>query len=110
MGRYHPRGPSHAAWIELMVDEILEELPRALSWIPLARDLVFGTVLFHEIGHHLHVTHRSLGRSPESSAEVWRVRLSLLHLRRRHAYVRPFAWLFAAAARMVAMQRRAAAR
>jgi hypothetical protein len=89
LGSYCPPWQSELAWIELVVDEIVKELPRPLDKLQLLRDLAFGRVLFHEIGHHLHQTRRGLGRTGESSAEAWESRLSRIHFRKRYRYLRP---------------------
>jgi hypothetical protein len=55
--------------------------PRYLD-VQFVRDFVLGTVLFHEIGHHLHYTVGSAQRGGESSAHDWEVRLGLVHFRK----------------------------
>jgi hypothetical protein len=100
LGKYHRASkPDGAAWIELVVDAITEQLPSPLSWLQLARDLVFARVLYHEVGHHLHVTKRSLGRHGEATAEAWRRRLSRAHFRRHYWYVLPILSILGSAAR-----------
>lgn len=94
LARYHRNWQGDPAWIELVVDEIVKELPRPLDRLQLARDLVFGRVLFHEIGHHLHLTSRGIGRSDELSAKAWQERLSRMHVERRYSYLRPLMRLF----------------
>jgi hypothetical protein len=88
-GKYHPVWNGEAAWIELIVDEIVRSIPKPLHKLQLARDLAFGRVLFHEIGHHLHAVVGSAGREGESSAEAWQNKLSRIHLQKRYRYLRP---------------------
>jgi hypothetical protein len=80
MGRYYRAARGEPAWIEIVVNEIVGDLPTPLHSLQLARDLTLGKVLFHEIGHHLHSTHRGIGASGESSAQAWQARLSRIHL------------------------------
>jgi hypothetical protein len=57
LGRYYRRNSQNPAYIELRVDKILrwmEKVPAA----SLFRKVLFGHVLFHEIGHHIHRTIR----------------------------------------------------
>ena len=89
IGRYHRACRGERAWIELIVDSIVEDLPRPLTHVALARDIAVGRVLYHEIGHHLHETVGSAARGGESSAEAWRKRLSRVHGRKRYGYLRP---------------------
>jgi hypothetical protein len=94
------RGPP---WIELMVDQIVKQLHPKLAWIPISRDYEVGRVLFHEIGHHLDATNRSVGRTGEHGAIAWERRLWRLHVQRRYGYLRRFAPLLAAGARFAKM-------
>jgi len=58
LGRYHngTHPNDRSAYIELRVDKIVVKVDRAPLWFPIPRDLVFGYVLFHEVGHHIHNT------------------------------------------------------
>jgi len=88
VGRYHPRS-QEPAWIELIVDDIVLSMPKPFHRLQAARDAAFGRVLFHEVGHHLHLTVGSAGRGGESSADAWESRLSRMHMRKRYGYLRP---------------------
>jgi hypothetical protein len=88
LGTYHPAWNGQSAWIELVVDQIVKDLPRPLDRIPVAREITVGRVLFHEIGHHLDATLGSVGRTGEHGAEAWEARLSSQYLRRRYGYLR----------------------
>ena len=92
LGRYHGAWRGDQAWIELVVDQIVADLPKPLNKLQVARDLVFGRVLFHEIGHHLHATRRGTGPSGEEGAESWGARLSRIHLTRRYGLHDPVPW------------------
>jgi hypothetical protein len=100
LGTYHPAWKGNAAWIELVVDVIVTELPSGLCRVPLFRDVVVGNTLFHEIGHHLDHSIGSVGRTGEHSAEAWSARLSRRYLRQQYWYLRPAAPLFRLYARL----------
>jgi hypothetical protein len=85
LGFYHSRSPGSDAWIELVVDNILaRRLPRPLDRFRIARDMALARTLFHEVGHHLHATGRSAGRTGEAGAEAWRRRLSRIYFRKNY--------------------------
>lgn len=100
LGTYHRPWKGEPAWIELVVDEIVKDLPRPLDRIGLVRDMTVGRVLFHEVGHHLDATVGSVGRTGEHGAEAWGRRLSRAYLRRRYWYLLPLAPVFRIAARV----------
>jgi hypothetical protein len=89
LGRYHRAWNSEAAWIEIVVDQVVKQMPPPLHRLPIARDLTVARVLFHEIGHHLDATLGSVGRTGEHGAEAWESRLSRAYFRRRYTYLRP---------------------
>jgi hypothetical protein len=99
LGAYHPRWSGQSAWIELMVDQIVKQVPPGLAWIRLFREFAVGRVLFHEIGHHLDATNRSVGRTGEHGAIAWERRLSRRFIQQTYGYLRPLAPVFALAAR-----------
>jgi hypothetical protein len=100
LGRYHRAWNTEPAWIELIVDEIVTDIPARLGWLRVTRDLAFGRVLFHEIGHHLDATAGSVGRTGENGAERWEARLSRDHFRAHYGYLRPFRPVFRLMARV----------
>ncbi len=75
-GLYHPAFSGSRAWTELFVDNTLRGWEN--GWwlrIALLRESKVGDVLFHELGHHIHFTHRPERREKEDVADVWKVRL-----------------------------------
>jgi hypothetical protein len=88
-GFYHARQPNEPAWIEVVIDNVVQVLPMPFNKIQLARDLILAETLFHEIGHHLHSTIGSAARSHEAAAEDWCQRLTRLHFRKRYWYLLP---------------------
>jgi hypothetical protein len=51
---------------------------------------VIGRVLFHELGHHIHLTTRPEFKEKEDVADDWSKRLMRNAVRRRHRFMRPF--------------------
>ena len=87
-GLYHQAWKGQPAWIELFVDQVAEGMPEVLLRVRLVRSIAFGTVLFHEIGHHIHEVMRPEHREREHVADDWATRLARLHIRRRHQVAR----------------------
>lgn len=88
IGRYHRAWKQDRAWIEIVIDLALDRVPARHLDLQFVRDFAVGTVLFHEVGHHLHYTIGSAGRGGESSAEEWEVRLALVHFRKHYRNLR----------------------
>jgi hypothetical protein len=91
LGRYHgatKRGNS-SPWIELRVDKIIEGLRGAPRWLPIAREIVFGHVLFHELGHHIHRTIRPEHTEKEDVADNWAGKLNANFIRKKYWYAMP---------------------
>ena len=83
-GLYHPAFNGRPAWIEIFVDNTLRGWES--EWwlrIPLIREGKLADVLFHEIGHHIHLTCRPEYREKEDVADIWQVRLGRNYSRKR---------------------------
>jgi hypothetical protein len=89
LGRYHPARRNALPYIELRVDKILEGLPGLTRRIPLIRNVVFGHVLFHEIGHHIHYTIRPEYREKEDVADDWAKKMNGKFMRTNYWYLIP---------------------
>ncbi len=89
-GAYYRSTPSSPATIWLYVDNILHSMPSWWFRIPLLRVDPFATVLFHEIGHHIHAVHKPIYEGKENVAEDWSKRLCHRCYRRRYWYLVPF--------------------
>jgi len=79
LGRYFPKSRHGAAWIEIVVDNILAAhaiADFALPSFPPLQDGAFGEVLYHEIGHHLDRIIGPLSHGSEATAEAWMRRLA----------------------------------
>jgi hypothetical protein len=92
-GLYHQEWHGEKAWIQVFVDKV-EIPPRSLRWIRPLQDLMFGGVLYHELGHHIH-TLRPEYREKEDVADNWATRFSINHVRRRYWYLYPALWIAA---------------
>lgn len=100
-GLYHREWRGQKAWIQIFVDKI-KMPPRSFCWIRPLRELVFGEVLYHELGHHAH-TIRPEYREKEDVADDWGVRFSVNHLRQSY-------WLLYGVLRVAGILRRAVLR
>jgi hypothetical protein len=87
LGRYH--GSASPPYIELRVDKIIRGLGAFYVRFPFFRDIVFGHVLFHEVGHHIHRTIRPEYTEKEDVADTWARKLNSNFLRRRYWYAVP---------------------
>lgn len=101
LGTYYKATPKAAASIDLFVDEICRDFPPILLRIPLILDTKVGSVLYHELGHHVDSRTKPGVRSGESAAETWRRKQFGEFLRRRYWYLRLFGGLFRAAGRLL---------
>lgn len=82
-GFYHPKRTS-PPWIEILVDNVLDGLPSFGRHFAFVRELELGTVLYHEIGHHIDYTIERSGRGGERPAEEWSKRLISSFFRKHH--------------------------
>ena len=62
--------------------------PRYLRWIGLLCDVIFGRVLYHELGHHVH-TIRPEYQEKEDVADNWAVRFSVNYVRKTYWFLYP---------------------
>lgn len=92
-GFYYQAWRGKPAWIQLVTDNVVAGCPASLLRLQLFRDLQVAEVLYHEVGHHLHLTVGSGARGDEEGAEYWRRRLLRIHFRCRYWYLRPVIWV-----------------
>jgi hypothetical protein len=91
-GAYYEATRSRTASVWLLVDNILKWEPRWVLRAPLLRYEALSTVLYHEIGHHIHAVHRPIYEGKENVAEDWSRNLSRRFYRRRYWYLMPLAY------------------
>jgi hypothetical protein len=89
VGRYHHGTRNSRPYIELRVDKILQGLAGLPGRIPLLRDITFGHVLYHELGHHIHNTRRPEYREKEDVADNWAGKLNVEFIRSKYWYLLP---------------------
>jgi hypothetical protein len=96
-GLYHHATRTEPAWVEIFVEKAYVGMPSWALRLPFVRDATMGSVLYHEVGHHIHATQSPEYREREAVADAWKHRLTRLHVRRRHSVIRllfqPVAWL-----------------
>lgn len=88
-GRYHHRSRNSLPYIELRVDKIVAALKGTPLRIPFLRDVSFGHVLFHELGHHIHDTIRPEYSEQEDVADTWAGKLNANFVRKTYWYGLP---------------------
>ena len=88
LGTYAQPWQGRAAYINLFVDNIIAQCPRAAK-LPPIRNALFADILFHEIGHHIHVTRTKQFRQREDVADDWARSLGESYLRGRRWYLAP---------------------
>ena len=100
-GLYHQRSRGQPSCIELFVDQVLRGAPNWVLRFATVREILVGTVLYHELGHHLHATQRPEHGEREDVADRWARRILREHLQKRHPRVWALRPLIAFAARVV---------
>ena len=86
-GFYRPRWRGEPPAIFLIIDNILDAKPPEQVWMPFEREFRVGGVLFHEVGHHLNHTRRSVAAGEEASAEEWQRRLGRIYFSTKYWYL-----------------------
>jgi len=89
LGWYQSASRTSPANIRLNVDNILRSEDPRTRRIPLLRYEALGTVLFHEIGHHIHAAHKPVFDGRENVAEEWSRKLFVRFLGLRYWYLMP---------------------
>lgn len=93
LGMYIQKWKGEPAWIRLVVDNILNEIPWYATRIPLVRDAALGSILYHEFGHHIHKTKKPEFKEKEGVADKWSDKLLVAYLRNQYWYLMPIAYL-----------------
>jgi len=94
LGSYSYSTTSSPAMVWLYVDNIVESGVSWFRWAPVLRYTVQGTVLYHEIGHHIHAEHRPIHKEREDVAEDWSRKLMRNFYRKHYWYIFPFLYVF----------------
>jgi hypothetical protein len=85
-GFCHAATRQEPAWIELVVDNMVERWPKPILALPFVRDVVVAQTLFHELGHHLFATVGLTREATRRPLKDWRRRLSREYLSKRYWY------------------------
>jgi hypothetical protein len=88
-GCYYRATKSSPATVWLYVDNILRSEVPSFRRMPFLRYDALGTVLYHEIGHHIHAVHKPVFEGKEDIAEDWSKKLLGRFFRQRYWYLRP---------------------
>ena len=83
-GSYQPAWPGHAAFIRLYVNNILAPYPPAATRASLISKLLLAETLFHEVGHHIHLTKALEFGNREDVADEWAHRLTRQYFGRKY--------------------------
>ncbi len=102
-GYYCQATRDNAATIVLYVDIIAREIPRFVKHIPFLMDLLVGSVLFHEIGHHIHITRQRDHAEKEDRADAWQTWLTDKYIITHYWYLKPILWLVAKTGRALGL-------
>ena len=88
-GYYSGATRTSRASITLHIDNILKGASARDLKLPLLRCFLLGTVLYHEIGHHIHAEHNPSNEGKENVAEDWSDKLLQSFIQVRYWYLRP---------------------
>jgi hypothetical protein len=91
LGSYKAAWRSAPASITLYVDNIVRREPGFIWKIPAVRYLPIASVVYHEIGHHIHAVHEPVYKGKEDVADYWSRRLGRAFFKRRYWYLIPVA-------------------
>ena len=88
-GYYSGASRTSQASITLHIDNILKGASASDLKLPLVRYFSLGTVLYHEIGHHIHAEHNPIYEGKENVAEDWSDKLWQRFVQVHYWYLRP---------------------
>jgi len=81
------RGLYRAGQVTLLVDKIFPSESNLLLRLSIFRTFFIGEVLYHEIGHHIHLTKKRERRDEEFVADEWKDKLLRSYLSNRYWYL-----------------------
>ncbi len=92
-GYYSGASQSRRASITLHVDNIFKDSSLRDLRVPIVRYYPLASVLYHEIGHHIHAEHHPVHEGKENVAEKWSTYLTGQFLRKHYWYARPILYV-----------------
>ena len=95
------------ARIELFVDQIYDQWPRGIAFVPIFRSEILLNVLFHEVAHHVQAVQLQRKALWEEEADRIGFELARASFKKRHPLLVPWARLFR---RLINWRRRSIAR
>jgi hypothetical protein len=91
LGYYTQAWKGDPARITILVDNFEKQWGRSWLRFGIVRNMVFSELLFHELGHHIHRTHRPEYVGRENVADKWSKKLSRKFISNRYWYLIPVA-------------------
>ena len=91
LGSYQGAWQKSPASIELYIDNILKQASKPFCRLPFVRNFLLAETLYHEIGHHIHKTHRPEHREREDIADEWQRKLIRNFVADRYWFLFPVA-------------------
>ena len=85
-GWYRPGIHGEQAEIEIIVDSIQNNYPTLMLRSRFLTDFIFSSVLFHEIGHHIHDTQEPEFINQEDAADKWQRKLNKKYFWKKYWY------------------------
>jgi hypothetical protein len=100
-GLYQPAQQNRPAAVDLHLDKLFGDTPAWVLRFPIIRRLTLADTLYHEIGHHIHMTKVPEHREREDVAERWSARLYRRFVRTHYWYLMPLVYALLFSHRMV---------
>jgi hypothetical protein len=92
-GAYSKATRSSAAHVMILVDNTLSMWPAWILRAPLFGYAAISEILYHEIGHHIHLAIEPVYDGEENVAESWQRKLATRFTRKRYWFLRPILYL-----------------
>lgn len=86
-GWYFEKWNNRPAYIELLIDKILDGYPAWILKVDFISDITLSRTFFHELGHHIHKTQAPEYSESEDVADKWKRRLSKKYFWKRYWYL-----------------------
>ncbi len=87
LGWYIPGVHRQPGNIEIIVDTIQSHYPNWIFKSNFLTDMVLSDVLFHEVGHHIHITQAPEHKCKEDVADKWQSKLSRKYFWKNYWYI-----------------------
>jgi hypothetical protein len=91
LGWYSRPTQASGGRITLLVDNVFRGATKFNLRVAPIRAMSLASVLYHEVGHHIHATRRPEYRGKEDVADTWKEKLTRKFMRERYWYLIPIA-------------------